>query len=69
MFRHRTPFPNYRAQQCSMIDLLPNTPVEAAFVVGVEGVEGGEHVWEVRVWFSGFEQAGEMEYVGAGEGY
>lgn len=72
MLRHRTPIPDHRPQQRSVIDLGPYTPVIAAlfFFFGVECVvEGGEYVWEVGVGFFVSEQAGEMEDVGAGEGY
>ena len=57
-----------------MIYLGPYTPVITAiffffFFFGAEGVEGGEHVWEVGGDFFVFEEAGEMEDMGAGEGY
>lgn len=68
MLRDRTSFPDHRPQQRGTIDLRPYTPVVAAFFVVIEGVGGGEDVWEVGVCFFVFEEAGEVEDVGAGEG-
>lgn len=69
MLRHRTPFPDDRPQQRRAIDLGPYTPVVAAFVVGIGVVEGGEEGREVGVCVFVLEEAGEVEDVGAGEGY
>lgn len=76
MFPHRTPLPDQRPQQRGSIDFGPYTPVayNTPFVVAgfVVVVEGGEDVWEVevggRVGVGVFEEAGEVEDVGAGEG-